>query len=144
MKENEQELKKRIGELSFNITRHGATEPPFTGKYNNLFEEGIYVDVVSGEVLFSSKDKFKSSCGWPAFSRPIKESVVKYKRDTGFGMERTEVKSSVSDSHLGHVFSDGPVDSGGLRYCINSAALKFIPKDELKQQGYEEFGELFD
>lgn len=104
-------------------------------------QKGIYVDVVSGEPLFSSEDKYDAGCGWPSFTKPIKKLV--YHRDQSHGMERTEVKSSLADSHLGHVFTDGPVDQGGLRYCINSAALKFIPYDKLEEEGYEEYKKLF-
>ncbi len=110
--------------------------------YDNFFEKGIYVDVVSGEPLSASKNKFNSGCGWPAFSRPISKSSLKENTDKSFGMIRTEVRSAVADSHLGHVFDDGPRELGGLRYCINSAALKFIPYDEMEAAGYGEFKEL--
>ena len=104
--------------------------------YDEHFEEGIYVDIVSGKPLFSSKDKFNSGCGWPAFSKPIIQSAVYDKEDTSHGMYRVEVRSSYADSHLGHVFEDGPQEMGGLRYCINSAALRFIPKDKMEEEGY--------
>lgn len=124
MKDNE--LRKRIGDLAYEVTQNAATERPFTGKYDDFFEKGIYVDVVSGEELFSSEDKFNSGCGWPAFSKPVDPYALKEKTDTSFGMIRTEVRSSEANSHLGHVFPDGPAEKGGLRYCINSAALRFI------------------
>ncbi|MBP2057529.1 peptide-methionine (R)-S-oxide reductase [Lactobacillus colini] len=126
----------------YEVTQHAATEMPFTGKYDNFFQKGIYTDVVSGEPLFSSEDKYDSGCGWPAFTQPIKK--LKYNRDTSHNMERTEVRSPEADSHLGHVFTDGPQDRGGLRYCINSAALNFIPYDELDKKGYGEYKKLFD
>ena len=109
---------------------------------DNFFEKGIYVDVVNGEPLFASTDKFNSGCGWPAFSRPISKDSLKENTDKSYGMIRTEVRSSVADSHLGHVFDDGPRELGGLRYCINSAALKFIPYDDMDEAGYGEFKEL--
>lgn len=129
--------------LQFDVTQKNATERPFTGEYNNHFEEGLYVDIVSGEPLFSSKDKFQSGCGWPAFSRPVGENVRNL-RDLSHGMVRTEVRSRHADSHLGHVFPDGPQDKGGLRYCINSAALRFIPEASLATEGYGEFLSLFE
>lgn len=138
------ELRNRIGDLAFEVTQNAATERPFTGEYDNFFEKGIYVDVVSGEVLFSSEDKFNSGCGWPAFSKPVSNDVLKENTDTSFGMIRTEVRSAGANSHLGHVFPDGPKDKGGLRYCINSAALRFIPYDEMDEQGYGDYKTLFE
>lgn len=126
----------------YEVTQHAATERPFTGKYDNFYQKGIYVDVVSGEPLFSSEDKYDAGCGWPSFTKPIEK--LKYNRDTSFNMERTEVRSAEANSHLGHVFTDGPQDKGGLRYCINSAALKFIPYDKLEENGYGEYKKLFD
>lgn len=126
----------------YEVTQHAATERPFTGKYDNFYQKGIYVDVVSGEPLFSSEDKYDAGCGWPSFTKPIEK--LKYNRDTSFNMERTEVRSPEANSHLGHVFTDGPQDKGGLRYCINSAALKFIPYDRLEENGYGEYKKLFD
>ncbi|MGG6795397.1 UNVERIFIED_CONTAM: peptide-methionine (R)-S-oxide reductase MsrB [Streptococcus canis] len=142
--ETKDDLKKRIGDLSYEVTQHAATERPFTGKYDDFFEKGIYVDIVSGEVLFSSLDKFNSGCGWPAFSKPIDNRMVTNHDDSSYGMRRVEVKSREAGSHLGHVFSDGPKEAGGLRYCINSAALKFIPYDQMDKEGYAQWLTLFD
>ena len=127
--------------LQYKVTQEAGTEAPFTGKYDNFFEDGIYVDVVSGEPLFSSLDKYDSGCGWPSFTKPLVK--LQEKRDQSFGIERTEVRSKGADSHLGHVFCDGPVDRGGLRYCINSAALRFIPVADLEKEGYGEYRNLF-
>ena len=138
------ELRNRIGDLAYEVTQNAATERPFTGEYDDFFEKGIYVDVVSGEALFSSEDKFNSGCGWPAFSKPVDPDALKEKTDTSFGMIRTEVRSSEANSHLGHVFPDGPREKGGLRYCINSAALRFIPFEEMVEQGYGEYKTLFE
>lgn len=132
-----------LTELQFNVTQKNATERPFTGEYDDHFEEGLYVDIVSGEPLFSSQDKFDSGCGWPAFSKPLEDNVRNL-RDVSHGMIRTEVRSRHGDSHLGHVFPDGPRDAGGLRYCINSASLRFIPKADLVAEGYAEFLPLFE
>lgn len=132
-------LKDKLTEIQYKVTQENGTEAPFSNEYYNHFEEGIYVDIVSGEPLFVSTDKFHSECGWPAFSKPINKKRIKEKIDRTFGMIRTEVRSSESDSHLGHVFCDGPIEEGGLRYCINSASLKFIPKEKMKDAGYEEF-----
>lgn len=129
-------LKKELSPIEYAVTMEDATESPYTGEYWNSFEEGIYVDITSGEPLFSSKDKFNSSCGWPSFSKPIEKDVTKYYKDTSHLMERIEVRSRVGDAHLGHVFEDGPLELGGLRYCINSAALKFIKKENLEKEGY--------
>ncbi|WBM71474.1 peptide-methionine (R)-S-oxide reductase MsrB [Buttiauxella sp. WJP83] len=131
-----------LSELQFNVTQNNATERPFTGEYDKHFEDGLYVDIVSGEPLFSSLDKFDSGCGWPAFSNPVDENVRNTK-DLSHGMIRTEVRSVHADSHLGHVFPDGPQEKGGLRYCINSAALRFIPKANLSAEGYGEYLALF-
>ena len=138
------DLRKRIGDLAFEVSQNAATERPFTGEYDDCFEKGIYVDVVSGEVLFSSDDKFNSGCGWPAFSKPVTKDALRESTDTSFGMIRTEVRSAGANSHLGHVFHDGPKDKGGMRYCINSAALRFIPFDEMDDQGYGDYKSLFE
>ncbi len=118
------------------VTQENGTERPFTGKYNAHFEPGLYVDIVSGEPLFASADKFESGCGWPSFSKPIEPAHVTELNDTSHGMVRTEVRSQHGDSHLGHVFPDGPAERGGLRYCINSASLRFVPKDRMEEEGY--------
>ena len=139
MRETEEELRARIGNDAYEVTQNAATEMPFTGHYDHFFEKGIYVDVVSGEPLFLSTDKFDSGCGWPAFSKAITEDAVTEHEDTSHGMHRVEVRSADADSHLGHVFPDGPKELGGMRYCINSAALKFIPYDQMEAKGYGEF-----
>lgn len=136
-------LKQRLTEIQYEVTQNEATERPFSGEYDEFFEEGIYVDVVSGEPLFSSKDKFDAGCGWPSFSRPIQNTTLTEKEDHKLNRVRTEVRSQKADSHLGHVFPDGPEELGGLRYCINSAALRFIPKADLEKEGYEEFLQYF-
>ncbi len=135
-RESEQDLRERIGDQAYEVTQNEGTEPPFSGKYDNFFEKGIYVDIVSGEPLFTSLDKFDSGCGWPAFSKGIGTNAMRYDRDFSFGMERVKVNSAGAGSHLGHVFEDGPKDRGGLRYCINSAALRFIPYDEMASEGF--------
>ncbi|WP_421791863.1 peptide-methionine (R)-S-oxide reductase MsrB [Hyphobacterium sp.] len=127
----------------YRVTQENGTERPFTGEYNDHKEIGIYVDIVSGEPLFTSFDKFDSGCGWPSFTRPVDAENINELRDTSHGMIRTEVRSSHGDSHLGHVFPDGPADQGGLRYCINSASLRFIPVADLEAEGYGEFAKLF-
>lgn len=128
----------------FHVTQESGTETPFTNKYWKHTKEGIYVDIVDGKPLFSSKDKFFSMCGWPSFSKPLEEDMVKEIEDITHFMKRVEVRSKDANSHLGHVFDDGPKKSGGLRYCINSASLKFIPKEEMKEEGYEEYLTLFE
>jgi peptide-methionine (R)-S-oxide reductase len=130
--------------LQYKVTQEAATERPFTNAFNDHHEPGLYVDVVSGEPLFTSLDKFASHCGWPSFTKPVEAANVVEKHDASFGMTRTEVRSRHADSHLGHVFDDGPRDRGGLRYCINSAALRFVPLADLEKEGYAEYRKLFD
>ncbi len=138
---NDEELKDKLTPLQYQVVRENGTEPPYQNEYHDHYLPGIYVDIVSGEPLFSSKDKFEA-CGWPSFTKAIDPSVTKAKLDLGHGMIREEVRSRVGDSHLGHVFPDGPKDAGGLRYCINSAALRFVPKDEMEAQGYGKYLDL--
>jgi peptide-methionine (R)-S-oxide reductase len=126
----------RLSPEQYRVTQQSGTEPPGTGEYLHNKEPGIYVDIVSGEPLFASTDKFESGCGWPSFTKPIEPANVRELPDKTLGMVRTEVRSKSGDSHLGHVFTDGPADWGGLRYCINSASLRFIPRDDMEVQGY--------
>lgn len=132
----EESLKRRLTPMQYNVTQQNGTEPPFRNEYWNEHRKGIYVDIVSGEPLFVSTAKFDSGCGWPSFSRPISNDLIVEKRDLSLGMDRIEVRTKNSDIHLGHVFNDGPKESGGLRYCINSASLKFIPLDKMEEEGY--------
>ncbi|WP_426699818.1 peptide-methionine (R)-S-oxide reductase MsrB [Rhodanobacter sp. Col0626] len=134
----------RLTPEQYRVTQESATERPFDNLYNDHREPGLYVDVVSGEPLFTSLDKFDSSCGWPSFTRPAQAEHVIEHRDTSLGMSRTEVRSRHGDSHLGHVFPDGPRETGGLRYCINSASLRFIPLAQLEDEGYGDYRKLFD
>ncbi|HCT4598595.1 TPA: peptide-methionine (R)-S-oxide reductase MsrB [Enterococcus faecium] len=137
-----EELKEKLSPMAYAVTQENATERPFSGKYDDFYEKGIYVDIVSGEPLFSSAEKYDAGCGWPSFSKPITKRQVREKADFSHGMHRIEVRSKEADSHLGHVFTDGPVDQGGLRYCINSASLKFIPYEKMDELGYGEFKSL--
>jgi peptide-methionine (R)-S-oxide reductase len=129
----------RLTPEQYRVTQEGWTERPGTGEYLHNKEPGIYVDIVSGEPLFASSDKFESGCGWPSFTKPIEPANIAEKRDTSHGMIRTEVRSRFADSHLGHVFDDGPPDCGGLRYCINGASLRFIPRERMAAEGYEAY-----
>ena len=141
---DDQVLKEKLTDIQYQVTQNNDTERPYTNEYAATFDKGIYVDVVTGEPLFSSEDKFESGCGWPSFSKPIIPEVVTEHTDTSFNMKRTEVRSRAGDTHLGHVFDDGPKDLGGLRYCINSASIRFIPFDDLETEGYGYLKSLFD
>jgi methionine-R-sulfoxide reductase len=142
-KPSDEELRRRLTPLQYEVTQQEGTERSFANEYWDNQREGIYVDIVSGQPLFSSIDKYKSGTGWPSFTRPIADEAITSHTDTRFFMKRTELKSSIAGSHLGHVFDDGP-EPTGQRYCINSAALRFIPKEELEDQGYGEYLPLFD
>ncbi len=132
----------KLTDMQYYVTQENGTEPPFNNEFDSHYEEGIYVDIVSGKPLFSSKDKYDAGCGWPSFTKPIETEEVTEHFDTTHGMRRTEVRSRTADSHLGHVFPDGP-GPAGLRYCINSAALRFIPADKLEEEGYGNYSRLF-
>jgi peptide-methionine (R)-S-oxide reductase len=134
----------RLTDAQYQVTQHDATEPPFRNEFWDNHEPGLYVDVVSGEPLFASVNKYDSQSGWPSFTVPVEPGNVVELQDSSYGMVRTEVRSAHGDSHLGHVFPDGPRDEGGLRYCINSAALRFIPVADLEQEGYGEYRKLFE
>jgi peptide methionine sulfoxide reductase msrA/msrB len=142
-KKSLEKLKQDLTTEQFEVTQNSATEAPFKNEYFNEFSQGIYVDITTGEPLFMSADKFDSGCGWPSFSKPIDTAMINELKDTSLGRVRTEVRSSHGDAHLGHVFTDGPKESGGLRYCINSASLRFIPKEKMEEEGYGEYLGLF-
>lgn len=133
----DEEIKEKYGDKSYEIVKNKATEPPFSSEYDKNFEEGIYVDIVTGKPLFASIDKYDAHCGWPSFAKAITTDVLKYNEDNSHNMQRTEVVSEDSDCHLGHIFDDGPEEKGGYRYCINGKSIKFIPKSEMKSKGYE-------
>ena len=135
-KPSDEEIKAMLTDSQYAVTQQSATEYAFSNEYFDNHDPGIYVDVVTGEPLFASEDKYDSGCGWPSFVKPITEDVVTYKTDSSYNMIRVEVRSRVGDSHLGHVFDDGPTDRGGKRFCINSASIRFIPKDEMEAEGY--------
>ncbi|MBP2239644.1 peptide methionine sulfoxide reductase msrA/msrB [Cytobacillus eiseniae] len=140
---SDEQLRKELTEIQYEVTRNNATEPPFRNEFWNHVEEGIYVDIISGEPLFSSKDKYDAGCGWPSFTKSLRKSEIEEKLDMTHGMRRIEVRSKTSDSHLGHVFDDGPGPYYN-RYCINSAALRFVPKSKLEEEGYGEYMSLFE
>lgn len=135
----DEELKEELDEISYDVTQKGGTERPFSSPLDNFYEKGIYVDKTTGEPLFSSRDKYDAGCGWPSFTRPITSYSIDYKDDNSLARYRVEVKSKTGDAHLGHVFEDGPVDEGGLRYCINGAALDFVPYEEMEERGYGDY-----
>lgn len=142
-KYNKEDLKKNLTDIQYKVTQESGTEMPYSSEYDDFYEDGIYVDIVSGEALFSSKDKFNAGCGWPSFTKPIEGTELTEKDDFKLLRKRIEVRSKEADSHLGHVFPDGPKEATGLRYCINGAALRFIPKDKLEEEGYGEYLKIF-
>ncbi len=142
IKPSKEELKERLSPLEYKVTQESGTERPFTHEYNENYKDGIYVDIVSGEPLFSSRDKYDAGCGWPSFTKPIEDNI-KERKDNSLLMSRIEVRSKAGDSHLGHVFPDGPKEEGGMRYCINGASLRFIPKEDLEKEGYGDYIDIF-
>lgn len=143
-KYNKDDLRKKLTNIQYQVTQESATERPFSSEYDDFYEDGIYVDIVSGEALFSSKDKYNAGCGWPSFTKPIDGTELTEKDDFKLIRKRIEVRSKEADSHLGHVFPDGPKEATGLRYCINGASLRFIPKDKLEEEGYGEYLKIFE
>lgn len=138
-KPSKEEIKEKLSDIQYAVTQENATERPFSSEFNMNNEEGIYIDIVSGEPLFSSNNQYNAGCGWPSFTKPIEDKNIVEKKDNTHGMIRTEVRSIYGDSHLGHVFNDGPRDKGGLRYCINGASLRFIKKEDMEKEGYGEY-----
>lgn len=134
---------KKLTDIQKKVALNNGTEPPFENEYWNNFDDGIYVDLIDGTPLFTSLDKYDAQCGWPSFTKPLKKQVILEKQDKSFGMDRTEIRTKDSNIHLSHVFNDGPVDQGGLRYCMNSASMRFIPLEDLEKEGYTEYKELF-
>lgn len=139
---NKEARLKELSELEYEVTQNAGTERPFTGQYDDFYEQGIYVDIVSGKPLFVSTDKFDAGCGWPSFSKPILEDEIEELDDSSYGMKRIEVRSKDADTHLGHVFNDGPAELGGLRYCVNSASLRFVSLEDMDKEGYGDLKEL--
>ena len=138
------DLRKKLTDIQYEVTQESGTEMPFSSEYDDFYEDGIYVDIVSGEPLFSSRDKYDAGCGWPSFTKPIDGTELTEKDDFKLMRKRIEVRSKEADSHLGHVFPDGPREATGLRYCINGASLRFIPKDKLREEGYGEYLKIFE
>ena len=143
-KYNKDDLRKKLTDIQYQVTQESATERPFSSEYDDFYGDGIYVDIVSGEALFSSRDKYDAGCGWPSFTKPIDGTELREKDDYRLMRKRIEVRSKEADSHLGHVFPDGPKEATGLRYCINGASLRFIPKDKLEEEGYGEYLKIFE
>ncbi|MDD7437433.1 MAG: peptide-methionine (R)-S-oxide reductase MsrB, partial [Bacteroidales bacterium] len=144
LSESSSDLRKRLTPLQYQVTQNEATERPHANEYDQNFEDGIYVDIISGEPLFSSRDKYDAGCGWPSFTKPIGTQTILERADHKLGYLRTEVRSKSANSHLGHVFNDGPKEKGGLRYCINSASLRFVPLSKMQEEGYGDYLYLFD
>lgn len=138
-RKSKEQLNSILTKQQYEVTQNNATEPPFRNEYFNEFRKGIYVDITTGEPLFKSSEKFESGCGWPSFAKPISDNSILEITDKSHGMIRTEVRSKLGDAHLGHVFEDGPASMGGLRYCINSASLRFIPREDMDKEGYGEY-----
>lgn len=143
-KPSKEKLREMLTDIEYQVTQNAYTERAFSSKFDDFYKDGIYVDIVSGEPLFSSLDKYDAGCGWPSFTKPIRGTEIEELEDLSHGMVRTEVKSKEADSHLGHVFPDGPKSEGGLRYCINGASLRFIPKEDLEKEGYGQYLDLFE
>lgn len=143
-KPSKEKLREMLTDIEYQVTQNAYTERAFSSKFDDFYKDGIYVDIVSGEPLFSSLDKYDAGCGWPSFTKPIRGTEIEELEDLSHGMVRTEVRSKEADSHLGHVFPDGPKSEGGLRYCINGASLRFIPKEELEKEGYGQYLDLFE